>query len=191
MLTPVQSLSSTPWIQGIYWANIHGISQPTNLKHWRGYFGDYADPYMIWTGTNHLPLHELKLNSEAVRYLNKKGFRIFFFEPLHLKLEGQEHNRGYFSEFESNTPYSSIRSDELDSIQEFTKKYQLTNIGIYCPNYRIGEVLQNTYPKIELADDSMFGNFTKRMVDLSANLSDKIIKKVLSVQITDIHFIDI
>lgn len=165
------------WEQDIYWGNIHGISQPNNLKHWRGQFSGSKFPYIIFTGTNHLPLHKLILNKDAIEYLNAKELHICCFELLHLRLVNQEHNRGYFTEFNSNTPHDLIRADELDSIADFIKKYNLTNVEVHVGNVGLVDVLQKTYPSMKLNDDYMFINIFRRVVDVTLIPKPKLIKK--------------
>jgi hypothetical protein len=172
-----QSQQFQRWEQDIYWGNIQGISQPYNLKHWRGQFGGSRYPYIIFTGTNHLPLHKLVLNKDAIDYLNTKQLHICCFELLHLRLLNQEHNRGWFTEFKSNTPYDLIRADELDSIDEFVKKYNLTNVVVRVGNYNVAKVLQKTYPSMILDDDHMFINTFRRLIDITVIPKPKLIKK--------------
>lgn len=167
-----------PWIQDIYWGNFKGLATPNNLKHWRGYFGDFFNrPYIIFTGTNRLPLERLKLNDEAIDNINSKCLRIFCFEPFHFKLLDEPHNRGWFSEFRSDVDYSKIRADELDSVLEFTQKYNLKKVGIHSPNYRIREILGASYPSLLLEDNFVFCSMVRQHTDVISDIPEKQIKK--------------
>lgn len=181
MITPLilNELSLiNPWIQGMYWGNFKGLSTPNNLQHWRGFFGKFFNrPYIIFTGTNHLPLENLKLNSEAIDYINNHSLRIFCYEPLHLRLLDEPHNRGWFTEFKSNTPYQDIKSDELDSISNFVKKYNLTRVGVHSPNYRVAEILGPSYPELLVEDHMVFCKLLRQHADVVSPIVEKNIKK--------------
>lgn len=166
-----------PWVQDIYWANIQGISKPSNLGTWQGYFSNFTKPYIIFTGTNRLPLEKLKLTPAAVEYLNREGLRVFTTEALHLRLEGHLPNREYFTEFKANTLHSSIRSDELDSIADFMSYYGLTNVKFAVADFEAINVLQPTYPNIQILENYMFMPEVRRVLNVNLTVPKKIIKK--------------
>lgn len=172
-----QSYLVKPWQQDIYWANIKGLGQHTNLKHWQGFYPGATKPYVIFTGTNRLPLEKLKLNKAAVNHLNKEGIRFFLYESYHLTLLNQPHNRGWFTEFTSDTPWENIRADELDSIKDFADQYGLTNVKVCSCDYMLNTVLQKTYPTLQLLDAFMFLGKVRQWFDISAPVPNKTIKK--------------
>lgn len=164
------------WEQDIYWANFKGHTPANNLREWRGVFGDYKKPFLIFTGTNHLPLNKLNLNNTTVDYLRKEGLRILSWEGLHYRLKDQDYNRGYFSEFTSDTPYSDIRTDELESIQEFADRYKLTDVRVFVGDHRCKDVVQQTYPSLNIIEQFLLVSRLKRYLDVKS-MPEKDIKK--------------
>jgi hypothetical protein len=80
---------------------------------------------------------------------------IFLYEPISFFID--KFNRGFYSEFPSNTDIKMLKSYELDSIEIFAKKYNL-NIVVCTCEYEI-ELLQPQYPHFKLV---CFDSFIRR-----------------------------
>jgi hypothetical protein len=130
------------FVQDIFWGNfpIKAIRDKTGsmlhelFKHWRP-----TNPFIIFTGTNHINFDAIPITSKLVNKLKK--LEIYLYEPLSLYEEGKQHNRQFFSEFKGG---ENLRADELDSILEFSKKIN-AEITVYTCDYNVHKHL-NYYP---------------------------------------------
>lgn len=127
--------------QGLFWGNlpIKSIRNKTGsmfyelLQHWTS-----ENPFLIYTGTNKINFDSLPLTPKLIKKLKKLD--IYLYEPLSLYEEGKEHNRQFFSEFNGG---EKLRADELDSIEEFSKKLN-AEITVYTCDYNVEKYLD--YP---------------------------------------------
>ena len=111
------------------------------FQHWTP-----ENPYMIFTGTNKIDFSKFPITPKLLKKLKKLD--IYLYEPLSLYEEGKEHNRGFFSEFKGG---ESLRADELDSIEQFTKQFNL-DLTVYTCDYAVDKHI-TAYPfKLECFD---------------------------------------
>ena len=80
----------------------------------------------------------------AINELNNKGLTIYLTEPLCSYLvgapqwhppKGTKHNMMFYSEFEGFERPQQFRADELDSIERYVIRNQLTNVKVYTCDY--------------------------------------------------------
>lgn len=124
----------------------------TNVKN--TFLEGTITPTIIFTGnyTGFNPPAEFNnLNSKFIKKLNKKGLHIYLYEPLCL-YTNKEHNRSFYSEFPVTADLSNIRANELDSVEEFIKKYNLTNVTVYTCDYNVSTYIKNYPFKLECRD---------------------------------------
>jgi len=120
--------------QDIFWGNLpikairdkRGKMFHELFRHWKP-----NGPYIIFTGTNKIDFSSIPLSKKLISKL--KTLDIFLYEPLSLYEEGTTHNRQFFSEFKGG---EKLRADELDSIEEFSKKLN-ANITVYTCDYNV------------------------------------------------------
>jgi hypothetical protein len=150
-------------VLSVYWKNIPGKKNPDNLQFTKislnkDYLLNYQKPFILFTGTNRPALKRIFLSEDVVKKLNAIGLDFFLYEPCCYYVNGQQHNRGFYSEIKYNTNINSIRSDELDKISRYAEKNKLTNVTVYTCDYNI-EKLSNNYPNIKLVCKDIFLNF--------------------------------
>lgn len=101
-------------------------------------------PCFLWTGTGQIKFPSFY--KKTINKLSKKTITVYLYEPQSFYIK--KFNRGYFSEFPADVKLSKIRSEELDSISKFQKKYNF-NIVVKTCEHSI-ESMQKTYPNIKL-----------------------------------------
>lgn len=107
-------------------------------------------PSMIWTGNSRIiELEELTLSKSIVKSLNRTGLNIYLYEPACYRIEGNEHNKSFYSEFNNNISTELISCDELESINIFAIDNSLTNITVFAGDYNI-QKLSKQYPNLIL-----------------------------------------
>src|SRR6056300_334177 len=118
--------------QDIFWGNLPvkttklGGMFTQLFEHWYP-----ENPFIIFTGTNKINFDKFPLTPKLVKKLKK--LEIYLYEPLSLYEKGKQHNRGFFSEFKGG---ETLRADELDSIEEFSKRLN-ASITVYTCNYNV------------------------------------------------------
>lgn len=145
------------YTQDLFWKNIPSnskiISSHQGFLKWnliKQSFLEALDvPFYIWTGTNSIPkLEEKQFKDKIINKLNKRGLHIYLYEPLCWRIKNS-HNRSFYSEFLNTVDLDLLRSDELDSLEKFTKNNKLTNVKIFTCDYQI-EKIKNNYPTLNL-----------------------------------------
>lgn len=159
--------------QGLFWHIVdpslpEGISnnlgflehslQSTYLKK---YFKDpdSLDSFVVFTGTTSIDFSGLEeiLTDSIVDNFNSHGIEIYLYEPMSLYSinDSLQYNRFYFSEFSSKDKLADMRAGELDSITEFAKKHNLTNVNVSTCDYNV-ELFNDTYPELTLKCRDIF-----------------------------------
>ena len=89
-------------------------------------------------------LEGLRLESDQRSWCNEHGIHVCFYEPLCFYSIADElpwkYNFGFYSEFTgiSDTP-QDVRCGELDSLLQFVKNNDLTNVTVHTGDYDIGK----------------------------------------------------
>lgn len=116
-------------------------------------------PLIIYTGTNRLPLLNPTnriANKKTINRIKKHGLDIYLYEPMSLYYSpARRHNRGYYSELPDNAD-KVLRSDELDSIEEYAVKHNLTNVTVYTGDYDPCKLLNTTYAGLNIKTCDLF-----------------------------------
>lgn len=143
--------------QGLYWKNLPESKRrkPDNLNFLKkiAAVSYITDPCFIFTGTGSIKFPEL--SHKDVNRLSGK-IKIFLYEAQSFYV-GNSMNRGYFSEFKSDIDPLTIRSLELDSIEEFSIKTGL-QITVYLCEYNIDSI-KKSYPTLDLKCFDLFVRF--------------------------------
>jgi hypothetical protein len=91
-------------------------------------------------------LESLVHDEYTVQALNKKGLTIYLTEPLCSYLagapqfyppKGTKHSMMFYSEFNGSEDSHLFRADELDSIQKYITRNNLTNVKVYTCDYDV------------------------------------------------------
>jgi hypothetical protein len=151
-----------------------------------------TNPMFIYMfNENITELEEITHNEYTINELNDKGLTIYLTEPLCSYLvgapqwhppNGTKHNMMFYSEFKGEEVAPSFRADELDSIQRYIIRNQLTNVKVYTCDYdadkwypyysdfmQIGYddlFVKSVLPK-KVYDPEVEPNFTKKFICLN------------------------
>lgn len=80
--------------------------------------------------------------------VEKHGLKFYLFEPLSTYKKNSLNNRIYVDYENDEIDY--IYSYELDSIQTYAKRNNLTNVEVYSPSYKLDLFFQKKYPELKL-----------------------------------------
>ena len=169
--------------QDIFWNNIPYTKSRSykkmgflsdNLEKY-SFLKDIRNPYYIWTGTGRIhSLEKLQLNSKIKNKLQKKEVYFYLYEPLCARIGN--HNRTFYSEFNSEDNLKNIIVDEFESIRIFAKNHNLINFKIFTCDYNI-QLIQENYPdlKIFCLDTFVrsFSNSYKKILEIDNNITKK------------------
>lgn len=144
---------------------------------------DKGKPTFIYLYNNTIPELDLINHSESTTCsLNSTGVDFYLYEPLFLRSIDQN------SDFDNvvSCDDKDLRSEELDSILDYIKRNQLTNVTVYVGDYNASEYLGYytnhmnivvkdlhllTVNPIEVNDESISPNFTKKFINLNGRYS--------------------
>jgi hypothetical protein len=159
--------------QGLFFGNIPTKNKkiktklPNFLKS--RYLNNITDPFFVFTGTGSIP--KLGLTEKEIKKLKKYENIIFCLdEPLSFYID--KFNRGYYSEFPASTDLSMIRAAELDSLEHFSKKYNL-NFTVYTCDLNI-QLISNNYPLLSL---KCFDLFVRRLKPIGFSKTSSFTKR--------------
>jgi len=88
------------------------------------------------------------MKHKEVNFCNKKGLKIYLWEPLSTYDNRKKSNKLYTDWTANNLEF--IRAKEFDSIHEYVVRNKLTNVDVYCPSYKCKTYLQKFYPNIKI-----------------------------------------
>lgn len=138
-----------------------------------------GDPVIIHMGNGKLhELENLKHDISSVAQLNQRGLKIFLYEPICAYVQGQAHNRQFFSEFNFEVDPTSIRSDELESIKDYVTLNGLTNVSVYTCDYNADIYFPYYSSYMNLYCDDLF---LKNYSVFETSIDKKIERKFISV----------
>jgi len=118
------------------------------------FFWNLNKPCLIYTGTNHLPLHKITMSKKGRSRLNKTGLIIFLYEPMCFYDSNTRHNRNFYSEFSFWN--KKLKSDELDSIGFFLLENNLKNVQIKTCDYDGFNLLSDYYRHLDIKTNDLF-----------------------------------
>ena len=184
--------------KNLHWYNIPGLrtikesTSPMMQRIIASVDNNYGNPWMVYMYNEDIkPMEDLIHPQETIDYLNKTGLDIYLYEPLCSYVDGAEilyppqgtkHDLWFYSEFTGKEDPNTIRCDELESIQRYVIRNNLTNVTVhtcdsnvaqYYPKYAsdmklIGDDLfVKTLIPIEVDDKTPSDQFTKRFINLN------------------------
>lgn len=127
---------------------------------------DYRDKsIMIYMNNSYIEsLKEYTHDTAGRDKLNENGLHIYLFEPVCSYLDGAtpkyphgtKHTMGFYSEFDSKVDPTNMRSDELDSILDYAKRNELTNITVHTGDYNVSDWYPYYKSHLNLITDDLF-----------------------------------
>ena len=138
-------------------------------QFYRGSFIDDLNvPHVIYTGLGSIRQYEnLILSQEEVEHLNTSGLYIFLYENLTFEIG--EKKKFYITENKTYRPISyhlqfeltpdvleSMYSFELETIDNFVVKNNLTSVRVLTTEYRSNDVLGKKYKNFSLGTKDIF-----------------------------------
>jgi hypothetical protein len=140
--------------QGLFWKNLPESKKrkSDNLDFLKrlGAVSFIKYPCFIFTGTGNINFPEF--SKKDIKRLGG-SIKVFLYEPQSFYINNHL-NRGYYSEFKSDVDTNKIRSLELDSIENFSKKSGL-KITVFLCEYNF-DSLKNNYPSLDLKTFDLF-----------------------------------
>lgn len=109
---------------------------------------DTKFPTIVYTGNLRVVIPKAlgaKIDQKFVRKVNKKGLRIYLYEPLCCYTKGKHYNNSFYTEFSVHDDIALIRSEELDSIQRFVDAHGFKNVKVYTCDYNVEKYLGPFY----------------------------------------------
>lgn len=119
-------------------------------------------PFMVWSGCKHriTPLDNLVPDDDFLKLLKEEGLVIFLYEPLTIYREDVANvflDHQHYDQFESTElDIQMMRSYELDSITEFSKKYELEGSWVFSCDYNISKYFGKQYHMLNLRCQDIF-----------------------------------
>ena len=122
-------------------------------------------PYMIYLGNGEISeLRNMKVNPYTIEDLNFTGLDIYLYEPLcsynywttEYMPGGTKHSEWFYSEIPHDLNPDFLRSDELDSILEFSENNNLHSIRVHTCDYDVEKHYPFYNKKLGLMYDDVF-----------------------------------
>lgn len=136
------SRKRTPLQEG--WYTMYDSLQKT-------FFKDVGKPYAVYMFVDRIKyLEDPKCiaSPSTIEKINKRGLKIYLYEPLTTYIVGVDSSKPYI-EYEDSDGLD-IRSRELDSIHLYVERNGLQGVEVYTPNYNVREAFQHKYPLFDL-----------------------------------------
>lgn len=141
-LGPISIRTPTKTELQLGWDNMYTQLQKTLLKK-------VKKPYAVFTSVGSIDFFDLEssvADTKTIQEMNKLGLDIYLYEPLSTYTPTSKNS--LYVEYETGTV--DVFSYELDSIQTYTKRNNLTNVRVYTPNYNVETYFQKKYPELQL-----------------------------------------
>lgn len=109
-------------------------------------------------------LEQINHTPEDIKHYNDVGIDFYLFEPIcsyrtdipqYEPPNGTKHSLLFYSEFRHDVDVNKLRSTELDSIQAYADRNNLTNVTVYTCDKNIEKYYQDNYT-INLKTDDIF-----------------------------------
>ena len=121
----------------------------SNLK--KTYFKKVNTPYAVYFSVDKIQWLESDnavISDKNREVCNKKGLKFYLWEPLST-YDTRVNKDGIYTAW-SDTDAKYIRARELDSIQQYVQKNQLTNVEVYTPSFNCKKYFQKHYLEFEI-----------------------------------------
>lgn len=152
--------------QALFWKDLPSPKIKNNLgflqgKKFESVLLKKNFPTFIYTGTGSIEqLDTFILQEKTIKKINKIGLDIYLYEPLTLRVQSEKHTNSYYSEFK-NSDVTDVISEELESIDKFSTKFNLKNVSVYTCDYNV-HLIQYRYKNLNLF---CYDTFVRSAVD--------------------------
>lgn len=126
---------------------------------------DTGKPFYVFMFNQHITdLDSIIHTAKDIKHYNKVGIDFYLFEPLcsyrtdidkFYPPNGTRHSLWFYSEFEHTVDHNLLRAVELDCIQQYADRNNLTNITVYTCDKNVEKFYQENYG-IKLRTDDIF-----------------------------------
>ena len=116
------------------------------------FFKKVTVPYAVYMSVGPIEYLEqpiCKVSDDHRVIIEKKGLRIYLWEPISTYDTRKGKNNNTYVPY-THEESEFIRSYELDSIEQWVQRNELTNVMVYAPNSTIKQYFQYKYPDIDL-----------------------------------------
>lgn len=111
------------------------------------------EPTIFYNGTHQIEhLDKLIISKKHKEVLQKNLVKVYFFEPLtHYIKNNTNHMQSHTLKINNNPDeIANLYAYELDSLQEWAVKNQISNLQVYCTDWKCHEHYQSKYPALKL-----------------------------------------
>jgi len=150
-------------------------------------FNDYNPTYVYMYNNKIEDLYNIQHSHETIEHLNKLGVTFYLNEPLcmydvdkHIE-NNSEHTLIFYSEFDGKENPHNLRAEELNSIQQYVIKNNLTNVKVKTCDYDCDKFLPYYKKWMTLSCEDTFiknavqvnvftkdsDNFSKKFINLN------------------------
>lgn len=146
-----EKINSTDVWRSLHWYNIPDLKTKRAsivdpfMFNIMNKLGNPTNPLMIYMYNQDIQeLNDINHDNVTIKYLNNVGLDIHLYEPLCSYVEGSKqkyppfgtkHTRWFYSEFTGNENEYHIRADELDCIEKYVQRNNLTNVTVKTCDY--------------------------------------------------------
>jgi hypothetical protein len=148
------------------------------------------NPVMFYMDNSRIKkLETIEHTPEGIEQLNERGLSIYLYEPICSYKEGAtpkyeygtKHTQGFYSEFSHDINPSDLRAEELDSILEYVKKWNLNNVIVHTGDYDIEKWYPHYTSHVKLITDDLFLKTQVAVQNLDAKPQPEFTKRFLNL----------
>lgn len=137
-----------PWMNNkglLFYKNLPGFEDMSLPKPYDYILKNFKKPIIIYQGIGKVPLDDVLIPEKNLDETNSQGIDVFLDDTLTYRNRNPKKNFGFlhFSEFLSETDYSEITSEELESLENFAESNSLNNIRVFTKDYGVEKLNQN------------------------------------------------
>jgi hypothetical protein len=137
----------------------------------------FDSPFIFYYGIKNieaLDKNKIYIYQNLRRIIKEKGLNFYLFEPLTTYHTTKE-QKNWYCEYDKDDE-AFIKSQELDSIENFCKTYNLKSVTVYSAEFNIKNIFENKYKRLNLQTKSLLWPFKNSDFDNSF-CSNEITKK--------------
>ena len=125
------------------------------------WLGTETRPYFLWTGCHGRirQLDNFVPDDDLLHILKTQEIAFYLYEPFSIHrqtIPNKFPDHQHYDEFETEGNEQHFRSYELDSIDQFRKKFNIPNMIVYTCDQNVVEHYQRHYPKLPLRCKDIF-----------------------------------
>lgn len=173
----------------LHWFNFHDYPSKETTRN--NYFINYLKksvesdkPYYIYMlNRNIQELDNINHSLEKVEYYNKVGIIFHLFEPLcsYQNSIKDLFSHQFYKEFSTNITDDDLKAEELDSIYNYAKRNNLTNITVKTGDYNVEKWYTCYQDILKLECDDLFLKSIPINYKIKSSTNFKINKKFISL----------